>query len=40
MSKAGLATLFDRSGGSLTEKMRDEVASADLKSPQAPQGSP
>ena len=35
MSKAGLAILFDRSGGSLTEKMRDEVASADLKSPHA-----
>ena len=35
MSKAGLAILFDRSGGSLTEKMRDEVASVDLKSPHA-----
>ena len=35
MSKAGLAILFDRAGGSLTEKMRDEVAAADLKSPHA-----
>ena len=32
MSKAGLAILFDRAGGSLTEKMRDEVAAVELKS--------
>ena len=35
MSKAGLAILFDRAGGSLTEQMRDEVAAVELKSSHA-----
>ena len=35
MSRAGLAILFDRAGGSLTEKMRDEVAAVELKSSHA-----
>ena len=35
MSKAGLAILFDRAGGSLTEKMRDEVAAVELRSSHA-----
>ena len=35
MSKAGLAILFDRAGGSLTQQMRDEVAAVELKSSHA-----
>ena len=35
MSKAGLAILFDRAGGSLTEQMRDEVAAVELRSSHA-----
>ena len=35
MSKAGLAILFDRAGGSLTQVMRDEVAAVELKSSHA-----
>ena len=35
MSKAGIAILFDRAGGSVTEKMRDEIAAAEMTSPHA-----
>ena len=35
MSKAGLAVLFDRAGGSMTVAMRDEVAAVELKRPHA-----
>ena len=35
MSKAGLAVLFDRAGGSMTTAMRDEVAAMELKRPHA-----
>ena len=35
MSKVGLAILFDRSGGSLTESMSDVIANDDLTKPHA-----
>ena len=35
MSKFGLAVLFDRAGGSITEKMREEMAESELKSKRA-----
>ena len=35
MSKYGLAVLFDRAGGSITEKMRDVLAKGELKKPHA-----
>ena len=33
MSRVGLANLFDRSGGSLTEAIRDEIEKVELKRP-------
>ena len=35
MSKVGIALLFDRSGGSLTEEMRDAIAAVESKSAHA-----
>ena len=35
MSLVGLAILFDRSGGSLTEKMRDAIGKMELNQPHA-----
>ena len=33
MSRVGLAMLFDKSGGSLTETIRDEIEKVELKRP-------
>ena len=33
MSRVGLAMLFDRAGGSLTEAIRDEIEKVELKKP-------
>ena len=33
MSRVGLAILFDRAGGSLTEAIRDEIEKVELKRP-------
>ena len=35
MSKVGLAVLFDRAGGSMTDAMRDEIANDKMKTPHA-----